>query len=236
MSVTSIGSVTKAAAVADVLRRRIHEGRLGPGTQLLQEELAAEFGTSATPVREAFGVLEAEGLVQRRPHRGVIVTLAQEGDPWERLLTLEVRGVLEGRAIQRLIEQGDETVMERLRASVEAGRQALADDSEELAVRYSLSDFHRALSLALDSEYHTQVLQQLSARTQFYPHALSKENREHSLRYHEELLAAIVAGDQARAREVWAAHAEENAHALDAPPAQGQAGGADQPDRLAAGS
>lgn len=52
----------------------IIEGRLAPGFHLDENELAARFRVSRTPVREALTQLCAMGLAERRPHRGVLVT------------------------------------------------------------------------------------------------------------------------------------------------------------------
>jgi DNA-binding GntR family transcriptional regulator len=65
---------TIAAAVAEDLRRRIVDGDLEAGSPLRQDPLAAEFGVSRIPVREALMQLEAEGLVKIHPHRGAIVS------------------------------------------------------------------------------------------------------------------------------------------------------------------
>ncbi|CAN5615318.1 GntR family transcriptional regulator [soil metagenome] len=51
------------ARVADELREAILRGAHPPGTRLRQEELAAKYGASRAPVREALRSLEAEGLV-----------------------------------------------------------------------------------------------------------------------------------------------------------------------------
>lgn len=64
---------TMSGQVADELRRRILTGELVEGTQLLQEQLAAEFGISKVPVREALHQLEAEGFVIQQFHRGATV-------------------------------------------------------------------------------------------------------------------------------------------------------------------
>jgi DNA-binding GntR family transcriptional regulator len=69
---------TKAEAVYDALQQAILSGRLQPGEHLRQEEVAAEWGVSQTPVREAFRRLESEGLVEHQPNRGVVV----RGIPW----------------------------------------------------------------------------------------------------------------------------------------------------------
>jgi len=62
-----------AQGAADALRRRIGEARLQPGERLGEVALAAELGVSRNSLREAFSELVVEGLVVRRPHRGVFV-------------------------------------------------------------------------------------------------------------------------------------------------------------------
>lgn len=51
------------ARVADELRAAILHGTHPPGTRLRQEELAAQYGASRVPVREALRILESEGLI-----------------------------------------------------------------------------------------------------------------------------------------------------------------------------
>ena len=69
---------TKADAVYEALQSAIMSGNLAPGAHLRQEVVAAEWGVSQTPVREAFRRLESEGLVEHSANRGVIV----RGIPW----------------------------------------------------------------------------------------------------------------------------------------------------------
>jgi DNA-binding GntR family transcriptional regulator len=59
--------------IADTVRADILEGRLRPGEWLRQERIAREQGASQMPVREALKRLEAEGLVEHVPYRGVRV-------------------------------------------------------------------------------------------------------------------------------------------------------------------
>ena len=69
---------TKADAVYDSLQNGILSGRIAAGEHLRQEEVAAHWGVSQTPVREAFRRLESEGLVEYAANRGVVV----RGIPW----------------------------------------------------------------------------------------------------------------------------------------------------------
>lgn len=65
--------ITRAERVRLHLANEIAAGKLTPGTRLDEVEQAKRFGVSRTPVREAFRELAALGLVESRPHRGVVV-------------------------------------------------------------------------------------------------------------------------------------------------------------------
>ncbi len=78
MAIEKASRRTKADAVYEALQTGILAGRIAPGERLRQEEVAAQWGVSQTPVREAFRRLESEGLVEHAPNRGVIV----RGIPW----------------------------------------------------------------------------------------------------------------------------------------------------------
>ena len=75
VSLPSLGDrPTIKDAIYAALRERIVFGEIGPGDRLVETDLAARFGVSKTPVREALLTLEAEGLVTLRPHRGGVVS------------------------------------------------------------------------------------------------------------------------------------------------------------------
>ena len=71
---TPFSAKTVAERAADELRRKIIAGELPEGFQLRQDALAAEFGVSRIPVREALVQLEGEGLVRIVPHKGAVVS------------------------------------------------------------------------------------------------------------------------------------------------------------------
>jgi DNA-binding GntR family transcriptional regulator len=64
---------TRALTIADELRARIINGALPGGSRVAERDLAAEFGTSRIPVREALKMLESEGYLDVRPRSGSVV-------------------------------------------------------------------------------------------------------------------------------------------------------------------
>ena len=89
---------TVAASAADAIRRKIFDGQLKDGVPLRQDLLAAEFGISRTPVREALVQLEAEGLVKIEPHKGAVVAGTSIANIEE---TFELRETLETMLLAR---------------------------------------------------------------------------------------------------------------------------------------
>jgi DNA-binding GntR family transcriptional regulator len=89
---------TVAASAADAIRRKIFDGKLKDGEPLRQDLLAAEFGISRTPVREALVQLEAEGLVKIEPHKGAVVAGTSIANIEE---TFELRETLETMLLAR---------------------------------------------------------------------------------------------------------------------------------------
>ena len=87
---------TMAGSIGAEIRQRILDGHYPAGSQLRQDGLAAEFGASRIPVREALFQLEAEGLVRIHPHRGATVAPLSPADAAE---ALELRAVLEPRLL-----------------------------------------------------------------------------------------------------------------------------------------
>src|SRR4029453_9548892 len=79
-------------AVVAQLSRMIIEGALAPGTRLNERMLCDKLGVSRTPLREAFRVLAAQGLVTLLPNRGAVVPELDEADIAE---TFEVIAGLE---------------------------------------------------------------------------------------------------------------------------------------------
>jgi len=86
---------TLPQTIAERLRELITEGALAPGSRLNERALGDRLGVSRTPLREAFRLLAADGLVDLEPNRGARVVALSERDIRE---LFEVMGALEALA------------------------------------------------------------------------------------------------------------------------------------------
>ncbi len=93
---------TAQEAVLAELRVAIVSGELRPGEQVLQDSLAERFGVSRVPLREALKILEGEGQVTYRPHRGYFVAELDIDDLRE---VYRIRDLLESEAVRVAVPQ-----------------------------------------------------------------------------------------------------------------------------------
>ncbi len=108
---------TIAHGIASDLGVAIIDGELEDGERVLEEELAAHYGVSRSPVREAIELLERRGLVRTEPRRGTYVV----GHSLGRIADLfNVRGVLVALAIRYIARQRDPDALADLRAATQA--------------------------------------------------------------------------------------------------------------------
>ncbi len=96
--------------VSATLRQAIIEGTLASGETVRQDQLAAAFGVSRMPIREALRQLEAEGLVEFYPHRGTVVAAIEPSDILE---LFEIRVLLECHAMERAVASIDAASLDR---------------------------------------------------------------------------------------------------------------------------
>lgn len=190
------GKQTAQDVVLASMREAILSGKLGPGMRLRQEKLAAEFGTSRIPVREALRALEYEGLVRSEPYRGFTVTELDADDIEE---VYDLRILLESHAVRLalpLMTDDDVRTLEELYAEMVA---APAGDAQ-LAARerfyirlYAMTGRPRLVGLIAR-------LRQEVARSLRWP------TLQHAPSHHEVFFEAIRAGDAERAVSQLATH------------------------------
>lgn len=103
--------------IAEQLRADIEGGALAPGAALNQVDLAARFGLSRIPVREALRQLEAEGYIDYRANKGAKVASAL---PVKDLLeVIEIRECLECRLMQHAVAGMTGDILKRARDALD---------------------------------------------------------------------------------------------------------------------
>lgn len=203
---------TAQEAVLAELRRFITAGRLRPGQQVVQDALAAQFGVSRVPLREALKILEGEGQVTYVPHRGYFVTELSLSDLIE---VYRIREILEAEAVSIAVPQMTAEDIHRLEEA-EHDVQAAADIGDVVAMTSANRRFHFAILDACALPRLVRLIRLLWDATEVY-HSLyynEAHNREMVHSEHQALVAAIRAGDAATALVVLTEHREHAIAAL----------------------
>ncbi len=157
---------TVTEEVLDRLRDLLLRGVLRPGARIDQADLAASFGVSTVPVREALLRLESAGLVHLVPHRGVFVA---EVSIEELLDIYSTRELLEEHAARIAAEQltvADLDALERLANGMQA-----AARSQQLDELLKLNrEFHFTIYRAAGRRHLLQLIEQLWDLSTRYAH------------------------------------------------------------------
>jgi len=203
---------TAQEAVLAELRRFITTGRLDPGQQIVQDALALQLGVSRVPLREALKILEGEGQVTYVAHRGYFVTELSLSDLLE---IYRIREILEAEAVTVAVPRMTAEDVDRMEAA-ERDVQAASDIADVIAMTSANRRFHFALIEACGLPRLVRLLRLLWDATEFYRSVYYNEayNRERVQSEHRALIAAVRAGDAAKALSVLGAHREHAVAAL----------------------
>ena len=205
--------------LASDLQQRVLSGAIPSGARLRQNALAAEFGVSRTPIREALRKLQAAGFVDLQPHRGALV---RGLSPREIRDAYEVRAELEALAAELAaarirhdqldrLHEAQAQFAEGLAATVEA-REAGDDVGERQALVWGRANdqFHQVIQDASGNDVLVATLTHLHRS---FPRDLSKIVLTEStpllrtnVREHEEIVAALERRDGREARELMRRH------------------------------
>lgn len=192
--------------VAERLRDAILHGELSPGQRLREEELSARIQVSRGPVRDAFILLEHEGLVQSSRNRGVSVVELTRNDLQE-IYTL--RSVLEPLAISLAIKRGDASDLAEMDASLAEMTSAFSRRiTERDAARLDVQ-FHDTIYQAAHHQRLSNAWEQIRLPTYWFMlsrKVASSDWREGTVQGHAEILKVIKKGNQDAAVEVTKEH------------------------------
>lgn len=186
----SMISVESGDTLANVIRRRladrIFNGEFPPRSKLDEKELAAHYGVSRTPVREALRQLDAAGLVEVRPRRGaIIVPVDKEGIAYAFEAAAEMEGLAASWAASRatLIERSE---LEQIHKEGEAA--CLKNDAEWFA--NVNRHFHDKISEMARNPSLAEAV--WSVRVKTAPHQKAQFSREERINASQKEHAQIV--------------------------------------------
>jgi DNA-binding GntR family transcriptional regulator len=185
-----------SAAVVDYVLEGLFSGELRSGDRVDHDQLGDALGVSRLPVREALLILERDGIVSTRPHRGVYV---EPFDAPSLLDDFEIMGLLSGVAVRHLAETRDPDTIETLERLLVDLRTTKASDKDGTfkVVSEMMTIEHRAGG-------SRRLRAQLRGHAGFLPHAFRYIERSHTatVRAHTRVLDAVVAGDGDEAAQV----------------------------------
>jgi DNA-binding GntR family transcriptional regulator len=208
MARTDSGLTPRRGVVDDLataIHTRIVTGDIPPGTRLRQEQLAAEYQLSRTPIREALRKLQAEGMVELAPNQGAVVRGPTVRDVRE---GYEVRAELEGMAAALAAQWVTDVHLREMREAEELFRRATPDGP---AAWVDANDrFHEAIQGGAGNERLRRTISDLHKA---FPRsltwgALQADSRlmAENVEQHQAVLVAIEARDPDAARDAMRRH------------------------------
>ena len=195
---------TKEEQVADYLRERIISGVYPRGSRLKQAEIAEHLHLSITPVREALKLLEAEGYIAGDSYRGARVVPFDASASAE---ILSLRLLLEAQLVRGAAEKITAADLAELRVLADEFAQAFAakDRATARGINYR---FHRRMYDIAAMPQTLHFVQILWARYPFDLINAVSGRGEDAAREHDDILAALAAGDTAQATLAMRKHIE----------------------------
>jgi DNA-binding GntR family transcriptional regulator len=190
--------------VAHALRAALVAGQLLPGELYSAPALAARFGVSATPVREAMLDLVREGLVETVSNKGFRVTAVTERQLDE---YTHIRALIEIPTVTGLARTADRDELEALRPDAESIVQS-AKAADLIGYIEADRRFHLRLLALAGNAHLVEVVGDLRKRSRLYGLTALAERGllEASAQEHLELLDALIARDEAAVTAVITRH------------------------------
>ncbi len=193
-----------------VLEDAIISGDVRPGERLHTDKLAARYGVSRIPVREALRSLHEAGWVDIRPRYGVYV----RGRSARELTQLfESRAVIEGAIAQWAAERRSEADVARLRHLVRRSRGAVARRDDAL-LAHTGSEFYVVLRAAAANDVLAVLSADLEKRARFYFSTVADHLGRDWVHTQEQLVEHVSAQDGPAAARLASRHVLDTGEAV----------------------
>ena len=178
--------------IADAIVEGIASGALSPGQRLIELDLASRFAVSRVPLREALKTLEAQGIVERAPNRGVHIV---ELDDVRIDRVCELRAALETIAARSAVKayRADPACLRAIDAAI-TKLAAAVKRGDWPAVNKADLAFHHEICLASKNDILITLWQGLARHVWmiFGREILNRKGRIQIVQQHRDLIAALL--------------------------------------------
>ena len=193
--------------ISEEILQRIRNGQYLPGDALSQYELAAEFETSRTPIREALRFLEARRAITLTSTGRAVVTVPSVRAIRE---SFQIRAELEGLAAQLAVDWIDDKDLELLaqhqQRYAEALRTRVRSEGGSDWLKFNAL-FHNLITQASHNERLHELVAELQgsivSNVLGFASKMPPRLMEENIRQHEDIIAALTARNGAAARKRW---------------------------------
>lgn len=199
----------ETARVTRILREEIIDGVRGPGSRLVEREIAAALGVSRVPVREALRALVAEGLVSPRPNSWMTVRAFSERDIEE---LFQMRAAIDSLAFSLAARNASASELARLALALSQESESAAS-SDAGSSRAASAAFHEIVIEISGNSLLAEIWRTLSGRMRWL-----LGQHDHPIEMHEEhaqLYAALATHDEESAAALALAHLETSRRAFE---------------------
>lgn len=184
----------------DSIKRHILDGKLDHGERLTEEFLSTNLGISKSPIREALNRLETEGFIRIEPRRGAYLQAFSSADIRE---LYDLRDALESHVV-RTLELSPALIAE-LKNNVRRMRKCLKENDK---AHYIEEDtlFHATLANATGNHRLSKTLENVQNQIWIFRRKTYDLSSSTAPDAHEVVIAALEAGDRARAVRAMSEH------------------------------
>lgn len=198
-----------ADEVYDVLVELLMDRHIEPGQRVSIDGLSRQLSVSQTPLREALARLAAEGLVDKHPGRGYLVTPLLA--PHEMDLLFEFRMSIEPQAARLSAERADDDGLDELRHLDQVGAMAAADSSDDgfrgfRAFSENDSRFHSHVAACSGNTFIADAVARIRAQRHLHRFQRQLEAVTDASREHHAIVEAILARDADAAAQAMIDH------------------------------
>jgi DNA-binding GntR family transcriptional regulator len=208
--------ISQAELIYEQLRDRLTRGAMPVGRRLVEQQLASEFRTSRTPVREALRRLEGDGHLTRDPGGGMrprVPSVRAMRDLYD------VRLAIEELVVRRAASSGDRGMLDELQqewVAIAAEHRGgwLADSGSAFVHRDEA--FHHRLAEASANEFALGLLREISDRIRILRiYDFTSEDRiTATIDEHLEIVRAVLSADAEVAAGFMRAHVQRSANVV----------------------